>query len=96
MEGNKGGHKASGVDPESHGVGEGGHETSGVAENRGGRSHGVGGGVNLPQGADTPRVSEGPRGDETPGAPHRYWDAVGAPGVSSPLGPSATLGVSAP
>ena len=69
--GNKGGHKASGVDPESHrvGEGEGGREASGVAENPREVRHRVGGGVELPQDAGNPRVAEDPRGDETPGAP---------------------------
>ena len=35
----------------------------------GGGGHGVGGGVDLPQGAGKTRVVEGPRGGETPGAP---------------------------
>ena len=68
--GNNGGRKASRVDPEPHGVGgeEGGREASGVAENPGEERHGVGGGVDSPQGNLTPRGAERPRGDETLGA----------------------------
>ena len=71
VQGNKGGRKASGVDLEYHGVGEGEgvFEGSGVAEKPGEGHHRVGRGVELPQGADTPRVVEAPRGDKTPGAP---------------------------
>ena len=42
-----------------------GRETSGVAENPGGGRHGVGRGVESPQGADTPGVAEVPWGGET-------------------------------
>ena len=54
---------------EYSGVGgsEGGREPSGVAENLGGDRQGVGGGVELPRGINTPGVEELPRGDETPG-----------------------------
>ena len=71
--GNNGGREASGVDPDSHGVrkGEGGHEASEVAENLGGWCHGVGGGVELPQGANTPIVAEGPRGTKPQDPPQR-------------------------
>ena len=50
VRGNKGGREASGVDPKSHGVGEGegGREASKVAENNGGGCHRGGGGVELP------------------------------------------------
>ena len=67
--GDDGGCEASGVAHKSPGVGdeEGGREASGVAEKPGGGRHGVGGGVELPQGADTPGVDEVPQGDETPG-----------------------------
>ena len=45
----------------------GGREAYGVAENSGGNRQGVQGGVESPQGIDTPGVAELPRGDETPG-----------------------------
>ena len=65
------GHEASGVAHESPGVGEeeGVREASGVAENPVGGRHGVGGGVELTQGTNTPRVAGGTRGDKTPGSP---------------------------
>ena len=80
--GNNGGREASGVDPESHGVGEGegGGEASGVAETPWGGCHRVGGGVELPQGADTPGVAEGPRGDETLGGTTAAQDRPGEDG----------------
>ena len=67
--GDDGGREASRVSHEYPGVGdkEGGRETSGVAENPQRSRHGVGGGVESPQGAGTPGVAELPRGDETPG-----------------------------
>ena len=76
MGGNYGGREASGLDPKTHRVRgkEEGREASGVAENPGGGRHGVGRGVELPQGADTPGVAEGPRGDETPGGPTAAQD----------------------
>ena len=79
VQGNNRGRKASGVDHESHrvGEGEGGREASGVEENPGGGRHGVGGGVEWTQGADTPGVAEGPIGDKTPGGPTA---AQGRPG----------------
>ena len=54
--GNDGGREASRVDHESYGVGggEGGRVAFGVAENPWGGRHRVGGGVELPQGSDTP------------------------------------------
>ena len=54
---------------ESSGVGssEGGREASGVAENSGGEIQGVGGGVDLPRGINTPGVEEVPWGDKTSG-----------------------------
>ena len=60
MRGYGGGRESSGVAHESPKVGdeEGGREASGVAENPGEGRHGVGGGVNSPQGANTPRVAE--------------------------------------
>ena len=66
--GDNGGHEAFGVDHESPGVGdeEGGREASGVAENPRGSRQGVGGGIELPQGTDTLRVSELPRVEKTP------------------------------
>ena len=70
--GNKGGREASGVDLDSHGVGGGGGLARGLRSGgkpRDGGRHGVGGGVELPHGAGTSRVAEGPRGDETPGYP---------------------------
>ena len=68
---NNGDREASIFDPKSHGVGEGdgGRAASGVADKLGGGRHGVGGGVESPQGADTPGMEEGPRGDETLGSP---------------------------
>ena len=45
---------------------EGGRKAYRVAENPQGDRQGVQGGVELPQGIDTPRVEELPRGDETP------------------------------
>ena len=61
--------KAFGGANDSSGVGdeEWGHEASGVAVNPLGSRQGVGGGVKLPQGTDTPGVAELPRGDKTPG-----------------------------
>ena len=69
MRGNDGGRESYGVDHESPGVGdeEGGHGASGVAEIIRGSRQGVGGGVDSPQGANTPVVAELPQGDETPG-----------------------------
>ena len=63
------GHEASGVEPDSHGVGgeEGACKASRVAENPGEVRHGVGGGVESLQGNSNPRVAEGPRGDKIPG-----------------------------
>ena len=81
--GNNGGREASGVDPESHGGGEGagGRKASGVAENPGGGGRrGVGRGVTLPQGAVTPGVATGPRGDKTPGSPTAAQDRRGEDG----------------
>ena len=54
---------------ESSGVGirERGPEASGVAENPGRDRQGVGGGVKLPRGINTPGVEELPRGDKTYG-----------------------------
>ena len=53
-------------------------KASGAAENPGGGRHGVGGGVESPQGADTPGVAEGPRWDETLGGPTSAQDRRGA------------------
>ena len=63
------GHEAYGVATETSGVREDGEgrEAYGVAENPGGDRQGVGGGVESPQGIDTPGVDALPRGDETPG-----------------------------
>ena len=59
-----------------------GRKASGVAENLGEGCHGVGGGVDLSQGYSTPKVAEGPRGDETPGdlAASRYQRGEGGRG----------------
>ena len=57
--GNNGGREASGVNPKPHGV----------VENPKWGHHGVGVGFESPQGANTPRVAEGPREDRTLGAP---------------------------
>ena len=53
---------------ESPGLGdkEGGREASGVAENPQGSRQGVGGGVELQQGTDTPGVAELPLEGKTP------------------------------
>ena len=69
MGGDKGGLKASGVANKPSGVGdkEGGREAARVAENPRGYSQGVRGGVESPQGIDTPIAAELPRGYETPG-----------------------------
>ena len=66
--GEEGGREPYGVAGESSGVGgeEGGRKAYRVAENLGGERQGVQGGVKLPQGIDTPGVTELPRGDETP------------------------------
>ena len=72
MQGDDGGCEAFVVVHKSPGVGdeEGGCKASGLAENsRGGGSHGVGGGVESPQGANTPRVVDKTRRDETPEGP---------------------------
>ena len=55
-------HKSPGVGEE-----EGGSKASRVVENPRGYRQGVGGGVESPQGTDTPGVADFPRGDETPG-----------------------------
>ena len=67
MGGNEGGHGTYGVAGKSSGVEgkEGGRESYGVAENHGEDRQGVGGGVELPQGIDTPGVNKFPRGDRT-------------------------------
>ena len=52
--------------PTEWGEGEGGRKASGVAENPGGGRDDVGGGVELSQGASTPRVDEEPGGGTTP------------------------------
>ena len=69
MRGDDRGREASVVAHESSGVGvqEGGGEASGVAENPWGYRQGVGGGVELPQGTNTPGVAELPLWDKTPG-----------------------------
>ena len=70
VQGNNGGCESSGMAHNSSGVGDkaGGREASGVAENPRGYRQGVGGGFEFPQGTNTPRVAELPRGDETPRA----------------------------
>ena len=69
LQGDDRGYMASKVAHESSGVGdeEGGREASRVAENPRGSRQGVGRGVKSPQGINTSRVAELPRGDETPG-----------------------------
>ena len=62
------------------GEGEEDHEASGVTENPRGGRHGVGGGVESPQGTDTPRVAKGPRVDKTPGGPTSAQDRQGKDG----------------
>ena len=63
-----GGGKAYGVARNPSGVRDngGGHKAYGVGENPREDLHGVGGGVKLPQGINTPGVEELPRGDKTP------------------------------
>ena len=82
VQNNNRGNEASGVAHESHGVEEGeeGHEASGVAEKPGVGCHGVGVGVEWPQGADTPGVAKEPRGDETPGGTTEAEDRPGEDG----------------
>ena len=46
---------------------EGGYKASGVAENPGRGHQGVGGGIESPQGINTPGVRELLQGDKTPG-----------------------------
>ena len=67
--GEKGGREAYRVSGESSGVGfeEGGRKAYRVAENPGGGCQGVQGGVELPQGINTPVVDDFPWGDKTPG-----------------------------
>ena len=62
------------------GDGEGGTEASGVAENTGGYCQGVGGGVELPRGINTPGVEELPQGDETYGVTLKDYGVPGADG----------------
>ena len=64
----EGGREAYGVagKPSKVGGKEGGREAYGVAENPGGNRERVRGGVELPQGIDTPGVDKFPQGDETP------------------------------
>ena len=68
MWGNIRGREASGVTHQSSGMGgeEGGCEASEVVENPRGSRQGVGGGIELPQGNNTPGVAELPWGDKTP------------------------------
>ena len=79
MQGDDGGREASGVAHESPGVEEEeeGRKASVVAENPRGGAQGVGEGVELPQGANTPGVDEEPWGDKFPGGPTA---AEGGPG----------------
>ena len=67
--GDEGVRKAYGVASEPSGVGgkEGGRKAHIVAENHGGDRQGVRGGVELPQGIDTPGVDEFPRWNKNPG-----------------------------
>ena len=69
MRGDNRGREATGVAHESSGVEdeEGGGKASGVAEKPWGSRQGVGGGVESPQGTDTPRVAEFPRWNKTLG-----------------------------
>ena len=66
--------------PTEWGGGKGGYEASGVEENPGGGRHGVGGRFESPQGADTPRVAGGPRGDGILGASTASKDRRGEDG----------------
>ena len=70
---NSGGREASGVDHKSPKVRdkEGGREASEVTENPRGSHQGVGRGVELPQGNNTPGVTEFPRGMKPPEGPPR-------------------------
>ena len=72
VQGDDGGRDASVVAHVSPGVGgeEGGREASGVAENPRGSHQGLGGEVKSPQGTDTPRVAEFPRGGRNPRRDH--------------------------
>ena len=69
VQGDDRGCEASGAAHKYPGVGdeEGGHEASGEAEKPGGFRHGVGGGVESPQGANTSGVAKVPQGDKKPG-----------------------------
>ena len=53
-------------EPSRVGGNEGSREAYRVAENPNGDRQGVGGGVELPQGINTPGVGALPQGDETP------------------------------
>ena len=79
VRGDKGGREASGVAHEPLGVRdeEGGRKASEVTEKPRGYRQGVGGGVKLLQGIDTPRVAELPRGDKTPGVPTKGEGVLG-------------------
>ena len=77
MQGKDRGREASRVAHNSPEVGNegGGYEASGVAENPRGSRHRVGGGVQSPQGANTPGVVEFPRVDK----PRRDIASEGGP-----------------
>ena len=85
VRGNDRGREASEVAHESPGVGEkeGGRDASGVAENPRGSRHGVGGGVESPQGTNTPGVAElswgdnPPEGPQLPGRTEEGWMGAG-------------------
>ena len=82
MGGNSRGHKASGVDPELHGVEreEGGREASGVEENPGRGCHGEGRGVESSP-DDSTHHGEGRGGQVVPGKLDPQW--TGGGGVES-------------
>ena len=62
------------------GTTEGGPKASGLAGNPRGGCHGVGGGVELLQGINTPGVEELPQGDKTSGVPTEGDGVLGEDG----------------
>ena len=72
VRGNKGGCEASGVDPETHRVGEGerGRKSSRVAEKPGGGPPQSGQGIRVASGHGHPRSGQGSQGGQNPRRPH--------------------------